>query len=325
MRPAYWQSLLAATAGLAALVWGFLDTRTLGALGLFLGSAGLPLAVLFAMSGRTRTPSPLDSLIAGGTLGPITAVLGQSLVFVFAYAFFLGFADAAVSLIETLRIDPTLVDVAGSRWTLLLFFELVLFAPFVEEIGKGVAGWIRRPQTRAEAFMAGVAAGVGFAIVENILYTSGSLFFEGSWVALATARTLGAAVHPLASGLVVLGWWEWRARRDAGLLARRFLMGVGAHALWNGSIVVLGIVGESYGVDELIGFGSLGLIYSAGLGAVAMGVLWRVASLVVADHAELGDFVGTDARTVGAWVVLASSLLIPIALLFLAFPDFVGR
>lgn len=324
MRSVYWQALWAGAVGLAALVWGFLDTTTLGVVGLLLASAGLPLAVLFAISGRTRTPIPIDSLIAGGTLGPIAAVLGHGFVFVFAYAFFLGFADAAVSVIETIRIDPALVDVAGSRWTLLLLFELVLFAPFVEEIGKGLAGWIRRPRTRAEAFMAGVAAGVGFAIVENILYTSGSLFFEGSWAALATARSLGAAVHPLASGLVVLGWWEWRSRRDAGLLARRFLMGVGAHALWNGSIVVLGIVGEAYGIDQLLGLGSLGLVYSAGLGAVAMGVLWRVATLVVADHAELGDLVSTDARTVGAWVVLASTLLIPVALLFLGYPDFAG-
>lgn len=324
MRRAYWLSVIAAVAGLAALVWGFLDTRAIASIGLFVGAAGLPLAVLLAMSGRTRTRPPVDAVLAGGTLGPISALLGHAFVFAFAYAFFLGFAEAALSLIETFRIDPALVNVAGSPWTLLLFFELVLVAPLVEEIGKGLAGWIRRPRTRVEAFMAGVGAGVGFAIVENVIYATGGLFFEGSWVAIATARTLGAAVHPLAGGIVVLGWWEWRARRDAGLLARRLLIGVGVHAVWNGSIVVMGIVGESFGIDELIGIGSLSLLYSAGLGAVAMGVLWRVASLVTADHAELGDFVGTDARTLGVWAVLASSLLIPIALLFLAYPGFVG-
>ena len=172
--------------------------------------------------------------------------------------------------------------------------------------------------------MAGVAAGVGFAIVENIIYAVGGVFLEGSWEAIVIGRSLGAAVQPLASGLVVMGWWEWRARRDAGVLARRFLTGVGVHALWNGSIVVLGIVGEAYGVDKLIGFGALGLVYAAGLGVGAMGVLWRVASNVAADHVEPGDFAGTDARAVGGWVVLASSLLIPIALLFLAYPRFVG-
>lgn len=324
MRRAYWKSLFFVSTGLAAVMWGVLDRSGIAAIGLFVGAAALPLAVLFAMSGRTKTPIPLGSLVVGGTLGPLTAVLGHVFVFVFAYAFFLGFAEAAMSLLETFRIDPTLVDVAGSPWMLLLFFEVVLFAPLVEEVGKGVAGWIRRPRTRSEAFIVGVTAGAGFAIVENILYAVGGLFLEGSWEAIVIARSLGAAVHPLASGLVVMGWWEWRSRRDAGLLARRFLMGVGVHALWNGSIVVLGIVGEAYGLDELIGFGALGLVYAAGLGVVATGVLWRIASVVVADQAVLGDFVGTDASAVGAWVVLASSLLIPIALLFLAYPRFVG-
>ena len=324
MRRAYWLSLTFGSAGLAAMVWGALDESGIAAVGLFVGAAGLPLAVLFAVSGRANTSAPLSSMMAGATLGPLTAVVGHLFVFAFAYAFFLGFAEAAVSLLETVRLDPALVDLAGSPWTLLLLFEVVVFAPFVEEIGKGVAGWLRLPRKRSEAFMAGVAAGVGFAIVENIFYAVGGLLLEGSWQAIVIARSLGAAVHPLASGLVVMGWWEWRARRDAGLLARRFLMGVGVHALWNGSIVVLGIVGEAYGVDELIGLGSLGLVYAAGLGVVAMGVLWRVTSTLAADHVALADFAGTDANAIGAWVVLASSLLIPIALLFLAYPRFVG-
>jgi RsiW-degrading membrane proteinase PrsW (M82 family) len=324
MRRPYWLGLLFGAMGLAAVVWSGLDTRSTAAIGLFVAAAGLPLAVMFAMSGRTNSPIPVGSLVAGGTLGPLTAVLGHVFVFAFAYAFFLGFAEAAVSLLDTFRIDPTLVDLAGSPWTLLLFFEVVVFAPFVEELGKGVAGWVRRPQTRSEAFMAGVAAGVGFAIVENVSYAVGALSLEATWEAIVIGRSLGAAVHPLASGLVVMGWWEWRTRRDAGLLARRFLMGVGVHALWNGSIVVLGIVGEAYGVDELVGFGALALVYAAGLGVVTMGVLWRVGSFVAADHVALGDFVSTDASAVGAWVVLASSLLIPIALLFLAYPRFIG-
>lgn len=80
----------------------------------------------------------------------------------------------------------------------------------------------------------------------------------------------------------------------------------------------------AYGVDELIGFGFLGLVYSASLGVVAMGVLWRVASVVVADHTTLRDFIGSDATTVGAWMVLGSTLLIPVAVPFLAYPRFVG-
>ena len=64
----------------------------------------------------------------------------------------------------------------------------------------------------------------------------------------------------------MLGWWEWKQNRDLGVLVRRFLFGVGVHALWNGSIVTMGVVGETYGVDQLLGLGALGVVYTAALG-----------------------------------------------------------
>lgn len=324
MRPSYWLAAIVAFAGLAAVVWAVLDPNDVAALGLFAGAVALPVAVLAAISGRTRTPVPFGSLFAGATIGPIAAVVGHVLVFAFAYAFFLGFADAAVDLLDAFRIDPSLVEVARSPWTLLVFFELVLFAPLVEETAKTVAAWVQRPGTRVGAFMAGVAAGVGFAVIENLVYAVGGATFGGPWEAIVTARALGAAVHPLATGLVALGWWEWRRNGDAGRLARRFLSGVGVHAVWNGSIVVLGIVGEAYGVDRLIGLGSLALVYAGGLGVVATGALWHLASTLREDEETSGAVIGADGRALGAWVVLASSMLVPIALLFLAYPDFVG-
>jgi RsiW-degrading membrane proteinase PrsW (M82 family) len=324
MKRAYWLGSAAIVVGLAAVVWGFVDSGRAADAGLFIGAAALPTAILFWISGRTGLRIAPLPLVAGATIAPALALVGQTLVFAFAYFFFLGFADAALSAVETLRIDSALVDVAGSPWTLLLFFEVVLVAPFIEELGKGISSSVERPGTRAEAFMAGVAAGVGFAIVENMLFAVGAILFGGPWAAIVSARALGAAIHPLAAGIVAIGWWEWRSRRDAGLLAKRFFSGVGVHALWNGAIVVLGIVGEAYGSRELIAFGSVAVVYAAGLGVIAAWALWRVTALVTADHASLAPFAGSDAKALAAWVLLASSLLVPVALLFLAYPKFAG-
>jgi RsiW-degrading membrane proteinase PrsW (M82 family) len=323
MRPRYWQALVVAGVGVVAIIWGVVGTSPGVAPALFVGSGAFPLAILLAVSGRLDVDPPMGSLIGGGTIGPLVAVFSHFFVFGFAYFFFLGFAEAATSLLETMRLDPELVELAGSPWMLLLFFEMVLVAPFTEEIGKAAGAWVQRPTDRQSAFMAGVAAGVGFAIVENVLYATGGLLFGPSWEAITTARMLGAAIHPLASGLVVMGWWEWRQGRNLGLLARRFLSGVGVHAVWNGSIVVLGIVGETYGVDRLLGFGTVAVAYSAALGVVAVAALWRLSTSVAAGD-EQTSFDGTDPITIGAWVVVAASLLVPVALLFLAYPDFVG-
>ncbi len=324
MSSRYLQALTVAALGVGTVVWGIINPNEFSAVGLLLGAASLPTAVLLAVSGRLKTDVPIGSLVGGGTIGPTIAVLSHALVFGFAYLFFFGFAEEAGSILEALRIDPALVDAVGSPWILLLFFELVLVAPFTEEIGKAVGASVQRPGSRQAAFMAGVAAGVGFAVVENVLYASGGFFLGTEWQAVISVRMLGAAVHPLASGLVVMGWWEWRQHRDAGLLARRFLAGAGVHALWNGSIVVLGVVGEAYGIDRLVGLGALGVVYAAGLGAIAVAMLWRVSTSVADDLEKLVAFDGTEVRTIGGWLVLTASILVPIALLFIAYPVWVN-
>jgi hypothetical protein len=121
-----------------------------------------------------------------------------------------------------------------------------------------------------------------------------------------------------------MGWWEWRQTRDSGLLLRRFLTGAGVHALWNASTVVLGVVGEAYGIDTLVGLGSLGVAYGAGLGALALALLWRVSGSVAAGREVLMSFDGSDIRTIGGWLVITATMLIPVALLSLGYPEWVG-
>jgi RsiW-degrading membrane proteinase PrsW (M82 family) len=324
MSARYWQALTLSAIGLGTVTWGILGGEDVAVVAMLIGAAAIPMAVLLVMADRLDTDIPWGSLVGGATIGPLVAVASHAFVFGFAYLFFLGFAEEARALLEAFRLDPTLVEVAGSPWTMLFFFELVLVAPLTEEVGKALGGLVRRPSSRADAFMAGVAAGVGFAAVENVVYASGGLFVGPDWEAIVAVRMLGTAVHPLASGLVVMGWWEWRQTRDSGLLLRRFLTGAGVHALWNASTVVLGVVGEAYGIDTLVGLGSLGVAYGAGLGALALALLWRVSGSVAAGREVLMSFDGSDIRTIGGWLVITATMLIPVALLSLGYPEWVG-
>jgi hypothetical protein len=213
--------------------------------------------------------------------------------------------------------------VVGSPWVSLLFVQLVLVAPLVEEVGKAAGAAVFRPKDRRHAFMAGVAAGAGFAIAENLLYASGGLFLGASWETVVLGRMLGAAVHPLASGLVVLGWWEWRQTRDLGQLARMFLAGALVHAVWNGTIVLLWVVGAAYPTSVFGAYGMASLGYAAALGAVAAAVLWKRSGSVADDQPFILVDSG-DVRTVAAWTVLAATFIVPVALLVLAFPRLPG-
>lgn len=324
MKARNWESLTVVVLGLATIVWSVLDPGSISAAGLIVGSAAVPVAVVLFVSGRLEKPVPGRALIGGGTIGVGVALLSHAIVLGFAYALFLGFAESAVDLLDVMQIDPTFTAIAGSPWTILLFFELVIVAPLTEEIGKGLGGAGARPRSRQAALMAGVAAGTGFAIVENIAYAASGGFFGAPWEAIVIGRMLGAAVHPLASGLVVLGWWEWKQNRDFGELVNRFLAGAGVHALWNGSLVVSAVVGSAYEVGPTLDFGLVSVSFSAALGVVAAAALWRLTASVAANDSQLLVFDSSDGRVIGAWFVLAASLLIPVALLVIAFPGFYG-
>ena len=324
MKQHTWQPLTILTVAVALSIQTVVIDGGSSFLLLAVAAAGAPFAVLLWVSGRLEQAIPLRSVVGGATIGAGVAVLGHAIVFAVAYALFLGFAEAASGLLDTLRIDPRLTAAAGDRWTILFFVELAVVAPLTEEVGKAMGASLFKPTSRPTAFLAGVAAGTGFAIAENILYATSGSFFGTSWEPIVLVRIMGSALHPLATGLVVLGWYEWRSRRNFGRLASRFFLGAGMHALWNGSIVVLIVVTEAFGVDGLDALAWASIAYAAGLGAVLAGVLWRVTSQLAGDRALEPILDLASGRWLGAWIVLTATFVIPVALLMIAFPQFGG-
>jgi hypothetical protein len=123
---------------------------------------------------------------------------------------------------------------------LVALVELTVVAPLVEETVKPLVTLplVRHLERPRDALLLGAAAGAGFAALENVLYATAGLPI---WMGILAVRALGAAVHPLGTGLVTLGWHGLLRRQpDAG---RRWLGGyglaIGMHALWNGGTALL--------------------------------------------------------------------------------------
>jgi RsiW-degrading membrane proteinase PrsW (M82 family) len=322
----YRTAFVVAAVGLVAVLTAVLGQEELAGLSLFVAAAATPLAVLLAVRSRMGIPAfPRAALVGGAVVGGVVALVGHVVAGGFVGAFVLGFAELARELLESLRTDPRVSDVLSSPWVVVLLIQVTVVAPIAEEVGKTLGAWLGRPTGRREAFLAGVAAGTGFAVLENLLYAGVGAAYGEPWPAVIAARALGAAVHPLATGLVALGWWEWRNERDLGALARRFLAGVGIHALWNGTAVVVAVVGtavEMGGAPQ--DMGSVSLAFAAVLGAVFAGGLWIVTVRVAEGRSPSLTVEWRRVQPVAAWVTLTALILVPAALLVLAFPDFYG-
>ncbi len=279
--------------------------------------------MLFAVLGRMGGRLPTPALVGGAVLGPVVAVAGHAVVFAFAAAFFLGFLEAGRALFEELRVDPRITEILASPWLLLVLVDVSVVAPVTEETGKALGARFARPANRQDAFLVGVGAGAGFAIVENVLYALAGAVFGGPWPAIVLARAMGAAVHPLATGLVVTGWWDARHGGGGRALGRGFFAGAGIHALWNGSMVALAVAETAIRVSGAPAMmGAASLAFTGALGVVAAAVLWRVTGSVMALQDPLSAVRASEARVVAAWTVLAASLLVPTAVLILGFPSF---
>jgi RsiW-degrading membrane proteinase PrsW (M82 family) len=282
-----------------------------------------PIAIGCILAGRMARPVPWRAPLLGAVVGTGIGLVVEPLAAGFVLLFVQGFAGSGQRLITSLQLDPRLVTVLASPWVLVLLVELVAVAPLTEEAGKALGARLARPRSREEAFYFGAWAGVGFALVENLLYAGIGATAGGGWPLVALSRSLGAAVHPLATGLVMLGWWQWRDSRRPLDLARGYLSGAGIHALWNGTLVTLGVVVAAWSVGTIgTGLQYLSLVYGGVLGVAMAAALWVVAGNVAGGRDPLMGRTLRSARPVAMLTVLGASLLVPLAILVVAFPNF---
>jgi RsiW-degrading membrane proteinase PrsW (M82 family) len=137
--------------------------------------------------------------------------------------------------------NPEQVIQHSSIGIVFLLLLASVIAPLVEETLKPLAVviMIGRIRSAAEAFVLGLACGVGFDLIE----TSGYMGMGYSnWLNVAIERSSAGLLHGFGAGMVALGWYYATHRNSS---RRRFLLAVGCwsyavlqHALWNGSLAL---------------------------------------------------------------------------------------
>ncbi len=126
----------------------------------------------------------------------------------------------------------------------LLFITIAVVAPLVEETVKPLAVvlLIGRVRSAAEAFVLGLACGIGFDIVETSLYISSGYH---DWLNVALTRTGAGLLHGFGAAMVALGWYYLTHAKESGhrkAFMRAFacwFYAVFQHAVWNGSVTLV--------------------------------------------------------------------------------------
>ena len=122
--------------------------------------------------------------------------------------------------------------------------ELILvsiIAPFVEELLKpiGLIFIMKRLKTPYEGVLYGVACGMGFAIIENMLYELFILLWYGSdaWTINAFVRGIGSTVlHAVGPGAIgfAIAYSNQMKKPMKKYLVCAYLFGFVMHSAWNG-------------------------------------------------------------------------------------------
>jgi RsiW-degrading membrane proteinase PrsW (M82 family) len=183
------------------------------------------------------------AFVGGATVSVVLAVILEVLLPGIVLLLVLGLAEPALDSLGRLfdaLAGREVAKVLTSPGFLFALIELAVVAPLVEETVKPLITLplLRHLERPRDALLLGAAAGAGFAALENALYATAGLRI---WAGILAVRALGAAVHPLGTGLVTLGWHGLlRGQPDGG---RHWLGGyglaIGIHALWNGGITLL--------------------------------------------------------------------------------------
>jgi RsiW-degrading membrane proteinase PrsW (M82 family) len=287
--------------------------------------------VLAYPDGSGRSPWP--SLLLGATVVPAIVIALHGFFLALGYNLVAPFVDPVRELWEQLRADPDLFRVLTSGWALALIIELAVVAPLAEESTKPLAALVCRPRTAREAFVFGAAAGTGFAMIENVLYSSG--WFFGSlqgWLPIAVMRMLGAGLHAFGAGILAWGFFQLRSG-EPGRWRRfwlSFWVALTAHGAWNGSIAVaiaLAAARETGGLRgryDAYAWGAVLLVLLAILGMLILGALLVAAKRIGQGESPLQALPLRDAQTpqsIAAWSLVASALLIPATIVILVYPN----
>jgi MFS family permease len=222
-----------------------------------------------------------------GMIGaPLTAVAAQLVTVVMLVAGGVaGLYLADASLLDNIESWITEVaetaDLSVIETPTVTFAALALLgiaAPLTEELTKFLGVYIlfrNRIATKYGLFLAGAAAGLGFAVVETLGY---ALMSGEAWPQIMSLRAPVALIHVAATSIVALGWYRQR-QVGGNSLALFFLLAVLLHAAWNSLFVSMMIVAagieSSEEIEPVAGLMVLAAVSAMGAVMIAT-VLWII-------------------------------------------------
>ena len=217
---------------------------------------------------------------------PLTAVFAQLVTVVMLVAGGVaGLYLADASLLD--NVESWITEVAETADLTVIETPTVTFAalgllgvaaPLTEELTKFLGVYIlfrNRVATKYGLFLAGAAAGLGFAVVETLGY---ALMSGEAWPQIMLLRAPVALIHVAATSIVALGWYRQR-QTGGNSLVLFFLLAVLLHAAWNSLFVSMMIVAAGIDTAETIDpvAGLMVLAAVSAMGAVMIAtVLWIV-------------------------------------------------
>lgn len=121
----------------------------------------------------------------------------------------------------------------------VIFIFVAILGPIIEETVKplAVVAFIGRVRSASEAFVLGMACGIGFALIETVGYIG---LGYTDWLTVALERTGASLLHGFGAGMVALGWYYLFHAKNY-----RFLKFIGCYAyaifqhfVWNATALL---------------------------------------------------------------------------------------
>ena len=195
------------------------------------------------------------ALVSGATL---SVVLAAGLEFILELLFVRGQATNPLLCVD----QPNAPNCQNPGVYHIILVFVAVMAPLIEESVKPLAViiFIGRVRSAAEAFMLGLAAGIGFNLIETTGYISSG---NQDWLSVALVRTGSGLLHGFGAAMVTLGWFylthpgKHRGLKVTGCWAYAVLQ----HAIWNGSwglILLPGSIGSFFN-NTNVAIGSISL------------------------------------------------------------------
>ncbi|MBA3044745.1 MAG: PrsW family intramembrane metalloprotease [Candidatus Thermoplasmatota archaeon] len=149
------------------------------------------------------------------------------------------------SLALMLNTFPVLMPLPFQNDDLVAVLMAVIVAPFAEELAKPIGLYFMHSEEKPKlelnewAFL-GAMAGLGFAIVENILYASSAMAYGGDAALMLTALRFLLPLHMVATAISGFGFGLWTKTGKSKYFVACIFVSMLLHGAYNLAATMVG-------------------------------------------------------------------------------------